>query len=204
MGKHYGYGQGSRRKIIKKWEEHNIFGEDGVDMLGILMDEDNVQSVHHIFDRYGNCVGVSCLSRYIHDYLDFYLKLEEKEEYDDWNEYLRDVYEYVTNNVRMISLYELKTMRNELLDSVRTNRLNNYRGRTKRKYASIRCKVMPYLEKEIDDIESLYRTLPNTYKFIPTTDLPLDTNAAIKRYFDEKCEKTFKLFLSDDPKIKVK
>ena len=189
MSKNYGYGQGKRREIIRKWEENNIFCEDNVDMLGIVMDEENVQSVHHIFDRNGNCVGVACLSRYIHDYLDFHLKIYEKEEYDNWNEYLKDVYEYITNNVRMISLYELKSMRNKLLDSVRENNSSKYSGKTKIRYLLIRSKARPYLSKNIGDIQSLYRTLPNTYKTISTNDLPVYGYVANKKYFEGKQEK---------------
>ena len=187
MSSNHGYGPDKKRKMLEKWDENNIFGDGDTDMMGIMMDEDNIESVHHVFDRYGNCVGVACLSRYIHDYLDFHLKFQDKEEYYVWNEYLKDVYEYVTNNVRMISLDELMVMRTKLLDYIRTDNSDKFKGRTKIVYLRIKGKLKPYLSNDICDIYSLYRGLSNIYRIIPENDLPVDVSSAasnlIRRIF---------------------
>ena len=185
MSSNHGYGQGKKREMLRKWDENNIFGDEYVDMFGISMDKNNIESVHHIFDRNMQCVGVACLSRYIHDYLDFILKLYDEEEYYTWNEYLRDVYEYITNNVRMISLYELKTIRYELLNTLKTNQKDKFEGKTKLKYCKIKGKLKPYLKEYDDKMGNV--PIISDYRIILKDNLLVDTYNAVEKY-KEKCE----------------
>jgi len=215
MSSNHGYGQGRKREMLRKWEENNIFDHEDVDMFGISMDQKNIESVHHIFDRYGNCVGVSCLSRYIHDYLDFYLKFYDAEEYYNWNEYLRDVYEYITNNVRMISLYELKTMRYELMKTILNNQVASLEGRAKLEYYKIKGRLKPYLAEYKDKMGDI--PIVSDYRIILKNDLPVDTflaASALQRRMEEvkeNCENTLdyvsslhSLDFRKNPKEKVK
>jgi len=177
MSSNHGYGKFKKVEMLRKWDENNMFGDEYVDMFGITIDQNNFESVHHIFDRHGNCVGVSCLSRYIHDYLDFHLKFHDKEEYYNWNEYLKDVYDYLTNNVRMISLYELKTIRYELLKTLKTNQMDRFNGKYKLKYLKLKGKLKPYLAEYNDKIGNI--PIINDYRIILKNDLSVDTSSAV-------------------------
>ena len=177
MSSNHGYGKFKKNEMLRKWDKNNIFGDEDVDMFGITIDQKNFESVHHIFDRHMQCVGVSCLSRYIHDYLDFHLKFQDKEEYYVWNEYLKDVYDYINNCPRMISLYELKAMRYELLKTLNTNQMDKYSGKYKLKYLKTKAKLKPYLAEYNDKIGNI--PIINDYRIILKNDLSVDTSSAV-------------------------
>ena len=187
MSSNHGYGKFKKNAMLRKWDKNNIFGDEDVDMFGITIDQKNFESVHHIFDRHMQCVGVASLSRYIHDYLDFHLKFQDKEEYFAWNEYLKDVYDYINNCPRMISLYELKAMRYELLKTLNTNQMDKYSGKYKLKYLKTKAKLKPYLAEYNDKIGNI--PIISDYRIILKNDLPVDASLeafAWKKYYDNK------------------
>ena len=116
-----------RNKLTRAWIDNNMFNDINLDMVGFEFDDNNKLSIHHIFNRDGKCVGLAYISRIIHAYIDDYLKTWDKEEYYKWNDYLFEVSDMVSNNLRLVSDEVVKEMiyrRDELLENI-VNNTNN-------------------------------------------------------------------------------
>lgn len=109
MGTKYsGHYSKKKKRLIDLWKNKSLFGLSYVDMSGLLNDEKNFVSIHHLYNKDGKCTGLAVIGRCLHNYIDDYLKRFDIDEYYKWNSYLEKVFNKTFYNCKEYSNEALK------------------------------------------------------------------------------------------------
>lgn len=185
-----------RKALIDVWNARNFFGANR-DMFGFLMTNENFISAHHVYDEDKEFIALAILSRYVHDYLDSYLKVCDKKEYILWNNYLLDVCRYLSKNQNPLIEKELILKRDILLNKMYYNVQNNIYQKSK----LIETYLTDVIRQTSSDVPFSYKDVLNkvdTYNhehpYLDILDKPLnkkveyklDSKETLNNYYEKK------------------
>lgn len=190
-----------RKALIDVWNARNFFGANR-DMFGFLMTNENFISAHHVYDDDKEFIALAVLSRYVHDYLDSYLKVCDKKEYILWNNYLLDVCRYLSKNRNPLIEKELILKRDILLNKMYYNVQNNIYQKSK----LIETYLIDVIRQTSSDVPFSYKdtlnkvdTYNHKHPYLDILDKPLnkkveyklDSKETLNNYYEKKYNVTW-------------
>ena len=160
-----------RKRLVDSWLNNNIYKMDNVDMAGLIIDDNNFASVHHILDRKGTCLGYAVIGRFLHNYIDSYLRSINKVEYYKWNELLLDFSQIAPTFYYNNLVNDLSHRCTSLLINIKLNKDS--------RASKMRKALLPYIDASLSKINlllyisynQLYQECYHLNNYIPSVRL---------------------------------
>lgn len=111
-----------RESIINIWNKKNFLGPN-TDILGVEITKGNKVTTHHIYVN-NKYVGLAPLTYLIHKYVDDYLKVHDKNAYEEWNKYFEEVILYLKETRDHLKELYLEKRRNSLIMDMLSDKKN--------------------------------------------------------------------------------